>query len=120
MRMQSAIFAAAVALLSSNAQAWTTPTKTTSIVRPTLTKTALSMAEEEASEDKVQLTSGKKEIMFDDKSGRFFETSLESEECIPDEEFCTIDESTGKKMRLTVAEKERMFLDSLQVGGSAS
>lgn len=120
MRMQSAIFATAVALLSSNAQAWTTPTRTTSIVRPTLTRTALSMAEEETSEDNVQLTSGKKEIMFDDKSGRFFETSLETEECIPDEEFCTIDESTGKKMRMTVAEKERMFLDSLQVGVCAS
>ena len=120
MRMQSAIFAAVVALLSSDAQAWTTPAKTTSIVRPTLAKTALAMAEEESSEEKVQLTSGKKEIMFDDKSGRFFETGLETEECIPDEEFCTIDETTGKKMRLTVAEKERMFLDSLQVGISAS
>lgn len=116
LRMKSAIFAAALALLSSNALAWTTPMKTASVARTTFSNTARFMAEDESETDKVQLTSGKKEIMFDDKSGRFFETNLDAEECIPDEEFCTIDESTGKKLRLTVAEKERIFLDSLQVG----
>lgn len=90
--------------------------KTASVARTTFSNTARFMAEDESETDKVQLTSGKKEIMFDDKSGRFFETNLDAEECIPDEEFCTIDESTGKKLRLTVAEKERIFLDSLQVG----
>jgi hypothetical protein len=73
---------------------------------------------EEGSQDKFQMTSGRKEIMFDEKSGRFFETDLNAEECIPDEEFCTIDDATGKKIRLTVAEKERIFLDSLQVSDS--
>lgn len=71
------------------------------------------MAENE-SNDKVQLTSGKKEIMFDEKSGRFFETNLDAAECIPDEEYCPIDEDTGNRIRLTISEKERIFLDSLQ------
>lgn len=71
------------------------------------------MAEDE-NMDKVQLTSGRKEIMFDDQTGRFFETNLDAGECIPDEEFCTIDADTGKKVRLTIAEKERIFLDALQ------
>jgi hypothetical protein len=65
--------------------------------------------------DGAQVTSARKELKFDDKSGRFFETNLDAGECIPDEEFCTIDDDTGKKIRLTVAEKERIFLDALQV-----
>eukprot|EP00536_Pseudo-nitzschia_multiseries_P013899 jgi/Psemu1/261805/estExt_Genewise1Plus.C_6290027 len=70
------------------------------------------MAEDDASFDGAQVTSARKELKFDDKTGRFFETDLE--ECIPDEEFCTIDEDTGSKIRLTVAEKERIFLDAVQ------
>lgn len=117
-RMKPAILSAVLALLAaSDVQAWTSPMKSSSIVRTAFGKSVLSMAEE-GSQDKVQLTSGKKEIMFDEKSGRFFETNRDAEECIPDEEFCTIDDSTGKKIRLTVAEKERIFLDSLQVSGS--
>lgn len=72
------------------------------------------MAEEE-NLDGAQITSARKELKFDDKSGRFYETNIELEECIPDEEFCPIDEDTGDRIRLTLAEKERIFLDSLQV-----
>lgn len=64
--------------------------------------------------DGKQITSARKELKFDDKTGRFFETDIDIEECIPDEEFCTIDDDTGTKIRLTIAEKERIFLDSLQ------
>lgn len=64
--------------------------------------------------DGAQITSARKELKFDDKTGRFFETDIDLDECIPDEEFCTIDEDTGNKIRLTMAEKERIFLDSLQ------
>lgn len=64
--------------------------------------------------DGAQVTSARKELKFDDETGRFYETDLDQAECIPEEEFCTIDEDTGKKIRLTVAEKERIFLDSLQ------
>lgn len=73
------------------------------------------MAGEEPSLDGAQVTSARKELKFDDKTGRFFETNLQEEECIPDEEFCVIDKDTGNRIRLTVAEKERMFLDALQV-----
>mmetsp|Transcript_8282 Transcript_8282/g.24484 ORF Transcript_8282/g.24484 Transcript_8282/m.24484 type:complete len:329 (-) Transcript_8282:1667-2653(-) len=64
--------------------------------------------------DGAQVTSARKELKFDDKTGRFFETDIDLGECIPDEEFCTLDEDTGTKIRLTVAEKERIFLDALQ------
>lgn len=64
--------------------------------------------------DGAQITSARKELKFDDTTGRFFETDMDAEDCIPDEEFCTIDDDTGKKIRLTVAEKERIFLDALQ------
>jgi hypothetical protein len=63
--------------------------------------------------DGAKLTSGRKVISFDAGTSRFFEVN--DEECIPEDEFCPIDEKTGEKIRLTVEEKERIFLDSLQV-----
>jgi len=74
--------------------------------------TVTRMAEENI--DGAQITSARKELKFDDKTGRFFETDIDLEECIPDEEFCMINEDTGSRIRLTLAEKERIFLDSLQ------
>jgi hypothetical protein len=116
--MKPAILAAVLALLVADSQAWTGPMNSASISKArTFGTAALRMAEEEQSQDGVQLTSvGGKEIKFDEKAGRFFETTLDSGECIPEEEFCTIDGETGKKIRLTIAEKERIFLDALQVG----
>lgn len=57
----------------------------------------------------------KKEIAYDEKTGRFFETGYGEGDCVPDEEFCMLDKETGESIRLTVEEKERIFLDSLQV-----
>jgi hypothetical protein len=116
--MKPAILATVLALLVADSQAWTSPMKSASISKGrTFGTAALRMAEEEQSQDGVQLTSvGGKEIKFDEKAGRFFETRLDADECIPEEEFCTIDDETGKKIRLTIAEKERIFLDALQVG----
>lgn len=65
--------------------------------------------------DGKRIASGRKEIGFDAKSGRFFETGKTAEECVPDDEYCAIDNETGQLIRLTLAEKERMFLDCLQV-----
>lgn len=65
-------------------------------------------------EDGKKIASGRKEIGFDASSGRFFETGRSAEECVPDDEYCAVDQNTGELIRLTVAEKERMFLDSLQ------
>jgi hypothetical protein len=66
-------------------------------------------------DDGTIITSGRKEIGYDEKSGRFYETGLEEEDCIPDEEFCITDKQSGNLIRLTVEEKERIFLDALQV-----
>jgi hypothetical protein len=57
----------------------------------------------------------KKELAFDEKSGRFFETGFGEGDCIPDEEFCVLDKESGEMIRLTTEEKERIFLDALQV-----
>jgi hypothetical protein len=57
-----------------------------------------------------------KEIAYDEKSGRFFETNFGQGDCIPEEEYCYLDRTTGESIRLTVEEKERIFLDALQVG----
>ena len=115
-KMKSAILAIAVALTTDSAQAWSGPLKP-SIVKTRKAVLPLRMAKDDIP-DKLQITSvNKKELAWDSDKGRFFETNLEEVDCIPDEEFCTIDDD-GKPIRLTVAEKERMFLDSLQVRAS--
>lgn len=76
-----------------------------------LVPTQLSMSDA----DGANLKSVKKQIVYDDKSGRFFESNKDEADCIPDEEFCVVDKDTGNMIRLTVEEKERIFLDSLQV-----
>ena len=50
-------------------------------------------------------------LIFDTKSGRFYEAKIE-ELCA--EEFCLIDTDSGKSILLTKQEKERIFLDSIQ------
>ena len=54
---------------------------------------------EEGSDEKITITSGKKEIAYDAKSGRFFETNLQEEECIPDEEYCVVDPDLSHSSR---------------------
>jgi hypothetical protein len=63
------------------------------------------------------MKSVKKQIVYDEKSGRFFESNKDEADCIPDEEFCVVDKESGAMIRLTVEEKERIFLDALQVSG---
>jgi hypothetical protein len=65
--------------------------------------------------DSSSMKSGAKQIFYDEKQGRFFESNKDAGECIPDEEFCVVDRESGAMIRLTVEEKERIFLDSLQV-----
>ena len=68
-----------------------------------------------AEEDGTMMKSVKKQIVYDEKSGRFFESNKDEADCIPDEEFCVVDKESGAMIRLTVEEKERIFLDALQV-----
>mmetsp|Transcript_54603 Transcript_54603/g.81323 ORF Transcript_54603/g.81323 Transcript_54603/m.81323 type:complete len:133 (+) Transcript_54603:70-468(+) len=42
------------------------------------------------------------------------ERLTEGGECIPEDEYCAVDKKTGAYIRLTLAEKERIFIDSLQ------
>jgi hypothetical protein len=73
----------------------------------------LSMAVEE-NDPKFISSVLKKEIAWDEKAGRFFETGFGEGDCIPDEEFCITDKENGQLIRLTLEEKERIFLDVLQ------
>ena len=83
-------------------------------VRPNLSQLQkpLFMADDK---DPVFIASNKKEMVYDEKTGRFFETGFGEGDCIPDEEFCMVDKQSGEQIRLTVEEKERIFLDALQV-----
>lgn len=65
--------------------------------------------------DGTTITSARKEIGYDATSGRFFETDIDPEDCIPDNEYCVVDKNSGAMVRLTLQEKERIFLDALQV-----
>jgi len=114
--MRSFVFPVIAASVISNsndfASAFTLPSSTTVASQVRIRMTVMKMADGDL--DGAQVTSARKELKFDDKTGRFYETDIDLDECIPDEEFCTIDEGTGNKIRLTMAEKERIFLDSLQ------
>jgi len=61
----------------------------------------------------VALKSGKKEVSYDEVSGRLLDSG-DDKGCMPDEEFCIVDKGSGKLVRLTLEEKERIFLDALQ------
>lgn len=65
----------------------------------------------------ITTTKGRKEIGYDESTRRFIETDIDSEspeDCIPDDEYCVLDKETGKPVRLTLEEKERIFVDALQ------
>jgi hypothetical protein len=115
--MKPALFAVAVALFASNAHAFAPISVRPPLVQSTARRGPLLRMAGDEIPSKTQITSvNKKELAWDSEKGRFFETNLAAEECIPDEEFCTLDDQ-GKPVRLTLAEKERIFLDSLQVRG---
>jgi len=60
------------------------------------------------------LTTSRSEIGYDEKTGGFLETNINLDDCIPDEEYCIIDKGSGELVRLTLEEKERIFMDALQ------
>eukprot|EP00571_Detonula_confervacea_P017676 CAMPEP_0172312690 /NCGR_PEP_ID=MMETSP1058-20130122/18383_1 /TAXON_ID=83371 /ORGANISM="Detonula confervacea, Strain CCMP 353" /LENGTH=327 /DNA_ID=CAMNT_0013026227 /DNA_START=111 /DNA_END=1094 /DNA_ORIENTATION=- len=80
------------------------------VVATPSTTTALNL--QETAPEGTKLVSGRKEITYD--GTRFFETGVEDEDCVPSQEFCIVDPSTAQQVRLTVEEKELMFLDALQ------
>jgi hypothetical protein len=56
-------------------------------------------------------TNDEDKLVWDPSSGRFFERDLDE---ICAEEFCVLDDDTGKPILLTREEKERIFLDTIQ------
>jgi len=72
------------------------------------------MAEGENSDPVKMKSVLNKDILFDEKSGRFFESGADQADCIPEEEFCMVDKESGDRIRLTLEEKERIFMDALQ------
>lgn len=115
LRMNAALLSVALALLSSRADAFSTPVSAF-VARSRSASAAagpLHMSEKEKKEVTFD-TKSQKELTYDEKSGRFFETG-DSVECIPEDEYCAVDKETGEMIRLTVEEKERIFLDALQV-----
>jgi hypothetical protein len=86
----------------------------TSAVKPFRSTTTL-FADGNGPKDGTTVTSARKEIGYDAASGRFFETDIDKEDCVPDDEYCVVDKETGDLVRLTLEEKERIFLDALQV-----
>ena len=115
LRMNAALLSVALALLSSRADAFSTPASAF-VARSRSASAAagpLHMSDKEKKEVTFD-TNSQKELTYDEKSGRFFETG-DSIECIPEDEYCAVDKETGEMIRLTVEEKERIFLDALQV-----
>ena len=50
-------------------------------------------------------------IIYDSRTGRFYEKEIET---ICRDEYCAIDEKTGKPIVLSVEEKERVFVEAMQ------
>jgi len=65
--------------------------------------------------DKRSVTA-RKEFGYDEGSAKFrLADDGDGDECDPEDEFCSTDKKTGNLIKLTVEEKERIFLDALQV-----
>ncbi|KAL7539862.1 hypothetical protein ACHAXR_010528 [Thalassiosira sp. AJA248-18] len=100
---------AATALTSTSAFTPSSPSRRLVATRPQTSITSLNLGDPEPG---TKIVSNRKEIAYD--GTRFFETGLDEEDCIPAQEFCMVDPNTQKPIRLTLEEKERMFLDSVQ------
>ena len=109
--MVASRFSLAIAFLTTTDAFTLTPTRSTSLL-PKTSSTSLFV---DGPEDGTTITSARKELSYDASTGRFFETDLEPDECVPGDEYCVIDKESGEAIRLTLEEKERIFLDALQV-----
>lgn len=106
-------FAASIAFIVAGSDAFT-PTFTRASFLKSFRSRQLGPLFVDGPKDGTTITSGRKEIGYDSASGRFFETDIDPEECVPDDEYCIVDKESGDLVRLTLEEKERIFLDALQ------
>ena len=108
--MVASRFTLAIAFLTTTNAFTLTSTRTTLLPRTSSTSLFV-----DGPEDGTTITSARKELSYDASTGRFFETDLDPDDCVPGDEYCVIDKESGKTIRLTLEEKERIFLDALQV-----
>mmetsp|Transcript_17016 Transcript_17016/g.46632 ORF Transcript_17016/g.46632 Transcript_17016/m.46632 type:complete len:331 (+) Transcript_17016:257-1249(+) len=107
--------AALAALLFASARAFVVPTSRQHNMRTTTTSLAMSSQKEKDTEDPTLMKSVlNKQIAYDEKTGRFFESTIDEDDCVPEDEFCVTDKETGDLVRLTLEEKERIFTDAMQ------
>ena len=92
--------------------AFTTPISRPAIFASTSSSSSLKLSQDDGPSAGTKLISNAKEIAYD--GSRFYETGLNEDDCIPSQEYCAIDPETSQPIRLSVGEKERMFLDALQ------
>ncbi|GMH95061.1 hypothetical protein TrVE_jg10310 [Triparma verrucosa] len=99
-----------VTLLSAPGVAFLPPTF---LPRPPFTK--LYTENDVSSTPPTTVTSGQKDLTYDDITGRFFEGDAK-DVCDPErgDEYCPVDPKSGKRIRLTTEEKERIYLDAVQ------
>lgn len=108
---QSLLTLWAATSIPASTHAFTSPARPSSrvVASTTTSSTILNLQDPPAG---TKIVSNKKEVAWD--GTRFYETGVDEEDCIPNQEFCIVDPETSQPIRLTVQEKERMFLDSLQ------
>jgi hypothetical protein len=107
-------FAVAIACIVAGCDAFSPVLTGNSAVKSFRSQSSGALFSEEP-KDGAMITSGRKELSYDSATGRFFETDLDPEDCVPDDEYCVVDKASGELVRLTIEEKERIFLDALQV-----
>lgn len=80
--------------------------------RPSTTRslTRIMAADQDDEPTAVRIPS-RESIIYDSRTGRFYEKEIEA---LCREEFCAVDEKTGKPIVLSIEEKERIFVEALQ------
>lgn len=79
--------------------------------QPSCSSSRLNAAADEKNSADGLIVKNRKDVSYDEKTGKIVDAN--DDECEEDE-FCVVDKDSGKLVRLTLVEKERIFLDSLQ------
>jgi len=108
----SRVLALALLLSAPLASAWAPRRHASLAARPALVRRFAETLPEPEDGTAVKLsTLDRDAIVYDSRTGRFYEKEIEM---ICREEFCAIEEKTGKPIVLTLEEKERIFVEAMQ------
>jgi len=120
MKLSAAKLLLALAAAAPLAQSWAPRSahRTMAARRPVVRSSPLRMAGRDINENEpadgtaIKMTTLDREsIIYDSRTGRFYEKEIEA---ICRDEYCAIDERTGKPVVLSVQEKERVFVEAMQ------